>query len=116
MSTEQGHFGHSKCSFQLEKEIMLEYTIIYLTNLEYLIKVVKKYMANILYCLKFQSTQILLKIQKTLFQGERDVGLICPIYNVNSGKFEGLYKALGEMIVTADQKEVFLDYGFLKAL
>ena len=53
MSTEQGHFGHSKCSFQLEKESMLEYTIIYLTNLEYLIKVVKKYMANILYCLKF---------------------------------------------------------------
>lgn len=48
--------------------------------------------------------------------GLRDVGLIWPIYNVNSGKFEGLYKALGEMIVMADQKEVFLDYGFLKTL
>ena len=53
MWTEQSHFGHSKCSFQREKESMSEYTIIYLTNLEYLIKLVKKYMANILYCLTF---------------------------------------------------------------
>ena len=33
MWTEQSHFGHSKCSFQLEKESMWEYTFIYVTNI-----------------------------------------------------------------------------------
>ena len=32
MFTEQGHFGYSECSFQLEKENMLEYTIMYLNQ------------------------------------------------------------------------------------
>lgn len=46
--------------------------------------------------------------------GERNVVLICPTYNVDSGKFEGFYKALHELIVRSDQRVTFLDYGSLK--
>ena len=47
--------------------------------------------------------------------GERNVVLICPRYNVDSGKFEGFYKALRELIVRSDQRVTFLDYGSLKS-
>lgn len=46
--------------------------------------------------------------------GERNVVLICPRYNVDSGKFEGFYKVLRELIVRSDQRVTFLDYGSLK--
>ena len=39
--------------------------------------------------------------------GELDVILIRVRYNIDSGKFVGLYKCLGKIIVRGDQKEIF---------
>ena len=115
MFTEQGHFGYSECNFQLEKENIPKYTIMYLNQSQISYKGSKK----IYYAEYFALGQILEhsdspKILEDVVLGEREVFLICARYNINSGKFEGLYKCLGEIIVRGDEKEIFLDYELLK--
>ena len=106
----QGHFGYSECSFQLEKENMLKYIIMYLNKSRISYKGSKK----IYYAEYFVLGQILERSDSPknldVVLGERDVILIHPRYNINSGKFEDLYKCLGKIIVRGDQKQIFLDY------
>ena len=93
MFTEQGHFGYSECTFQLEIENMPEHTIMYLNQSQITYKGSKK----IYYAEYFVLGQILQRSHspknlEDILLGERDVILICPRYNINSSKFEGLYQ------------------------
>ena len=114
---EHGYFEHDTCSVQLEKENIPENSLHYLNQSHFSYKCSKKVLHRDFFILShiFERTNPPSNIKNYVFS-EYEVMFYRPKYDVVTGNFIGLYKTIGDIIVSGESEEFFIDYRYSRLI